>query len=76
MEYVSPSSMNLIVPNAVFFAFALYAILWLWCIVDLLRSEFKDKSVKMLWVLLLIFANPLAPFVYGHLARKQKLRYR
>ncbi|MCH7410140.1 PLDc N-terminal domain-containing protein [Belliella sp. DSM 111904] len=52
----------------------LFATLWIWAVVDLLKSEFKDNSTKLLWLLLLIFLNPLAPFLYFHLSRKQKLR--
>lgn len=55
---------------------ALYGILWLWCLIDLIKSEFTDNSIKVLWLLLLVFLNPLAPFLYGHFARKQKLRTR
>lgn len=64
------------IPNAIIFTVALYGILWLWCVVDLLRSEFKDNSTKLLWGVILIFVNPLAPFLYSHIARKQKLRLR
>ncbi|SIS50389.1 Phospholipase_D-nuclease N-terminal [Belliella pelovolcani] len=55
---------------------ALYGILWLWCLIDLIKSEFTDNSIKAFWLLLLVFLNPLAPFLYGHFARKQKLRTR
>ncbi|MFN3802601.1 PLDc N-terminal domain-containing protein [Belliella pelovolcani] len=54
----------------------LYGVLWLWCLMDLIKSEFTDNSIKALWLLLLVFLNPLAPFLYGHFARKQKLRMR
>ena len=55
---------------------ALYCVLWIWSLIDLLKSEFTDNSIKMLWMLLLVFLNPIAPFLYGHFARKQKIRYR
>lgn len=64
------------IPNTIIFTFVLYGILWLWCLVDLLKSEFTDNSIKLLWVVILIFANPIAPFIYSHIARKQKIRYR
>jgi hypothetical protein len=49
-----------------------YAILWLWALIDLLKSDFKDRNMKMIWALVLIFANPIGPFVYFILAREQK----
>ncbi|MFD2034058.1 PLDc N-terminal domain-containing protein [Belliella marina] len=76
MEFITPNYSTSMIPNAVFLAMVLYGILWIWCIVDLLNSEFKDNSVKLLWGLILIFINPLAPFLYSHISRKQKIRLR
>jgi hypothetical protein len=76
MEFITPSSMSGFIPNAILLTMILYGILWIWSLVDLLKSEFTDNSIKLLWLLLLVFLNPLAPFLYGHFARKQKIRYR
>ena len=53
-----------------------YAILWLWALVDLLKSEFKDSNMKLVWAIVLIFANPIGPFAYFILSREQKLSAR
>jgi hypothetical protein len=68
--------MNFLVDSAYMVFFLLlgigYAILWLWALVDLLRSEFKDSNMKLIWAVVLIFANPIGPFVYFILSREQK----
>ncbi|NVK51237.1 MAG: PLDc N-terminal domain-containing protein [Cyclobacteriaceae bacterium] len=42
----------------------LYFIFWVYCLVDVLRSEFKDPNMKLIWVLILVFAQGIGPIVY------------
>lgn len=42
----------------------LYVVFWVYCLVDVLRSEFKDPNMKLIWVLILIFAQGLGPIIY------------
>lgn len=44
-------------------ALALFA-LWIWAIVDAVRSEFKDPTAKIVWILLLIFLSGLGLILY------------
>ncbi|TFV95946.1 PLDc_N domain-containing protein [Algoriphagus kandeliae] len=41
-----------------------YFIFWVYCLVDVLRSEFKDPNMKLIWVLILIFAQGIGPIIY------------
>jgi hypothetical protein len=50
----------------------LYAVLWIWAIIDLLRADFKDSNMKIIWAVVLIFANPIGPFVYFMISKEQK----
>lgn len=50
----------------------LYAILWIWAIVDLLKSDFIDPNMKLIWAVVIIFANPIGPFVYFIISKGQK----
>ena len=54
----------------------LYAVLWIWEIIDLLRSDFKDSNMKIVWAVVLIFANPIGPFVYFIISKDQKSNLR
>ncbi|RZS95712.1 PLDc N-terminal domain-containing protein [Cecembia calidifontis] len=49
-----------------------YTIIWVWAIVDLIKSKFKDSNMKLVWAVVLIFANPIGPIVYFILSGEQK----
>lgn len=42
----------------------LYFIFWVYCLVDVIRSEFKDPNMKLIWVLILVFAQGIGPIIY------------
>lgn len=48
-------------------------ILLIWAIVDLVRSEFKDSTNKIIWALVIIFVPLIGPVLYLVIGRKQKL---
>jgi hypothetical protein len=52
----------------------IYAVLWIWALVDLLKSTFKDQNMKLIWIVVLIFANPIGPIVYFILSGEHKAR--
>jgi hypothetical protein len=54
----------------------LYGLLWIWAIVDLVKSDFKDSNMKIIWAVVLIFANPIAPFIYFMISNEQKSNQR
>lgn len=68
--------MNFLIDSAHFVFFLIlglaYALLWVWALVDLLKSEFKNSNMKLVWAVVLIFANPIGPIVYFILSGEQK----
>ncbi|WP_394335574.1 PLDc N-terminal domain-containing protein [Algoriphagus formosus] len=50
----------------------LYFIFWVYCLVDVIRSEFKDPNMKIVWVLILVFAQGIGPIVYLILGKNGK----
>ncbi len=50
----------------------LYAILWVYCLVDILRSEFKDPNMKIIWIVILLFAQGIGPLVYLAMGKSTK----
>lgn len=50
----------------------LYLILWIYCLVDILRSNFKDPTMKLIWVVILLFAHGLGPLAYLILGKNSK----
>jgi hypothetical protein len=45
---------------------------WLYVVVDILRSEFKTDTDKMIWFIFILFMPPLAVPLYFIVGRKQK----
>lgn len=41
-----------------------YFILWVYCLVDVIRSDFKDSNMKLIWIVILLFAHGLGPIAY------------
>lgn len=53
----------------------IYTILWIYCLVDVLRSEFKDANMKIIWVVILLFAQGIGPLVYLVMGKGTKTTY-
>jgi len=49
------------------------AILWIWALIDALKSDFKDGSTKILWVLVLILLPVVGWLLYLTIGRSQRL---
>ncbi|RIW18395.1 PLDc_N domain-containing protein [Algoriphagus lacus] len=49
-----------------------YFVLWVYCLVDAIRSNFKDQNMKLIWVLILLFAHGLGPIAYLILGKGSK----
>lgn len=52
--------------------FLLPTVLWIWCIVDIIRSEFFGNN-KVIWLLIVIFVPVLGVILYYLIGRGQKL---
>jgi hypothetical protein len=46
-------------------------ILWLWALIDVLRSNFSDGTTKLIWLIVVIFIPFLGSVLYLALGRKQ-----
>jgi ABC-type multidrug transport system permease subunit len=51
---------------------AIAAIFWIYSLVDVMRSDFKDPGDKTRWLLLLIFLAPLGTILYLIIGRSKK----
>ncbi|GMQ30061.1 PLD nuclease N-terminal domain-containing protein [Algoriphagus confluentis] len=57
----------------IFLLFSLaYFILWVYCILDVIQSEFKDQNMKLIWIVILLFAQGFGPIAYLVLGRGTK----
>ncbi|WP_194975721.1 PLD nuclease N-terminal domain-containing protein [Aquiflexum lacus] len=65
------------IPNFIFLLFGfLYAVLWIWALIDLLKSDFKNPNMKLIWAVVVVFANPIGPFIYFIISKGQKINQR
>lgn len=47
-------------------------ILWLWALIDVLKSEFSDSIVKLIWLCVVFFIPFLGVILYYFIGRGQK----
>ncbi len=48
-------------------------LLWIWAIVDLMQGRFSDNTLRIVWVLLIIFLPVIGSILYLIIGRSQKL---
>jgi membrane protein DedA with SNARE-associated domain len=51
---------------------AIYFILMIYCIVDVIKSEFKDSNMKLIWIIIILFAQLIGTLVYLILGKSTK----
>lgn len=49
-----------------------YFILWAYCLIDAIRSNYKDPNMKLIWIVILLFAHGLGPIAYLILGKGSK----
>lgn len=49
-----------------------YFILWAYCLIDAIQSNFKDPNMKLIWIIILLFAHGLGPIAYLILGKDSK----
>ena len=47
--------------------------LWLWAIVDILQSDFKDSNMKLVWMLVVLLMPMLGTILYMWKAEQTKV---
>ncbi|WP_258099685.1 PLD nuclease N-terminal domain-containing protein [Marinoscillum pacificum] len=56
----------------ILFGFFLFAI-WVWTIIDIIKSEFKDNNEKILWVVLVILLPFIGTVLYFAIGSKNRV---
>jgi membrane protein DedA with SNARE-associated domain len=49
-----------------------YLILMIYSLVDVIRSEFKDPKMKLIWIIIILFAQLIGTLVYLILGKSTK----
>ncbi|WP_111668979.1 PLDc N-terminal domain-containing protein [Algoriphagus litoralis] len=50
-----------------------YFFLWIYCLIDVIRSDFRDQNMKLIWVVVILFAQVIGPIAYLILRKGSKL---
>lgn len=45
---------------------------WVTCLIDILKSDFAEINLKLIWILIVIFLPILGSILYFIIGRKQK----
>ncbi len=53
---------------------ALPGLLWLWALIDLLKSSFGNSINKLVWLIVIVFIPVIGPLLYLLIGRNQKLK--
>ena len=54
---------------------ALPSVLWLYALADVIINNFREFSVKIIWILVLCFFPPLGTILYFLVGRSQRTTY-
>lgn len=65
-EYILLSNLTLLI----------YSGFWVYALIDMIKSDFRDKNQKLVWALLLIFIPVLGTFFYLSMSRRTKVSNR
>ena len=47
-------------------------IFWIWALIDILKSDFRDSINKLIWLLVVFFLYAFGALLYYFIGRKQK----
>ncbi len=53
------------------FGFGIF-LFWVWALIDILKSDFKDSINKLIWLLVVFFLYGFGALLYYFIGRKQK----
>lgn len=48
----------------------LTAVLWIWALVDILRSKFETPTLKLFWIILIVIFPILGSIIYFQFGKK------
>jgi sterol desaturase/sphingolipid hydroxylase (fatty acid hydroxylase superfamily) len=48
-------------------------VLWIWALVDIINSRFREDTTKLVWALIVIFIPFIGTILYYIIGREQKI---
>jgi hypothetical protein len=50
-----------------------FTVIWVLALIEIVRSEFKDKNERLIWLLLVILLPLIGTILYFAIGRKQRI---
>ncbi|MCS5490754.1 PLD nuclease N-terminal domain-containing protein [Algoriphagus limi] len=72
MDLVTPGNGLLIWQVSGFIIAFGYLAFWFYGLIDLVKSDFRSPHDKLIWLLIILFAQPFGVFIYLSMARGTK----
>lgn len=66
---------NLLAPFMMMFFFSLAIgslVIWIWCIIDAIKSDFQNDTQKIIWIILLVTVPVIGAILYLLIGREQQ----
>ncbi len=51
----------------------IFIIFWFWAFIDILKSDFEDNIIKLIWLLVVFFLSVPGAILYYFIGQKQKI---
>ncbi len=68
----TPGVLELLAFAMLVLIFLIPFVLFIWALVDILKSEFQDENNKIIWVVVVLLLPLLGAILYFFIGRKQK----
>ncbi|PZX58316.1 phospholipase D-like protein [Algoriphagus ratkowskyi] len=76
MELISPSNGLLYWQGGTFLVMIGYFAFMIYALVDLIRSDFREQHMKLIWALMILFIPVIGTFIYLNMRRSTKNNFR
>jgi len=76
MDLVSPSSALIYWQVGVLFVLVSYSGFLIYSLIDVIKSDFRGSHMKLIWIILILFAPFVGVFLYLGMRRRTKSDYK
>jgi hypothetical protein len=76
MDLISPGNGFFYWQVATLVAMVGYFVFMIYALVDMIRSDFREHHMKLIWALLILFVPVIGTFLYLNMSRRTKSTFR
>ena len=76
MDLISPGNGLVYWQTATFLVMVGYFSFWVYALIDLIRADFKEQHMQLIWALMILFVPVIGTFLYLSMNRRTKRGFR